>query len=145
MSLRIGQVKNWQSPIVKFHSNSESPTQTEYARKFSDQSDCWKYFYWTRKVDDAFFWEKIIILEFFFYLCQIKSVWPQNWTECIKMISLQDCYWFEVEWRCNGVSIAENRFLVLNFGYFFRPCPICPIFRGHLKSKLLHLFLYYKK
>jgi len=38
----------------QFQSNSESPTQTEYGGKFLDQSDYWKYFYRTRKVDGAF-------------------------------------------------------------------------------------------
>ena len=47
--------KKWPSPIIKFHSNFESPTQSEYAGKFSDQSDDTSHFYRTRKVDDGFF------------------------------------------------------------------------------------------
>jgi hypothetical protein len=43
------------SPIIKFHSNFESPTQSEYAGKFSDQSDDTSHFYRTRKFDDDFF------------------------------------------------------------------------------------------
>ncbi len=35
--------------------NFESPTQSEYAGKFSDQSDVTSPFYRTRKVDDGFF------------------------------------------------------------------------------------------
>ena len=55
LSLKIGQVKKWPSPIIKFHSNFESPSQSEYAGKFSDQSDDTSHFYRTRKVDDGFF------------------------------------------------------------------------------------------
>ena len=60
MTLRAVVAKNqagkkWPSPIIKFHSNFESPTQSEYAGKFSDQSDDTSHFYRTRKVDDGFF------------------------------------------------------------------------------------------
>ena len=54
MSLKIGQVKKWPSPIIKFHSNFESPIQSEYAGKFLGQSDDTSHFYRTRKVDDGF-------------------------------------------------------------------------------------------
>ena len=40
---RVG--KKWPSPIIKFHSNFESLTQSEYVGKFSDQSDDTSHFY----------------------------------------------------------------------------------------------------
>ncbi len=49
------QVKKWPSPILKFHSNFESPIWSVYAGKFSDRLDDTSYFYRTRKVDDGFF------------------------------------------------------------------------------------------
>jgi hypothetical protein len=50
--------KKLRSPIIKFHSNFESPIQSEYAGKFSDQSDDTSHFYRTRKLDDGFLGEK---------------------------------------------------------------------------------------
>ena len=78
---KIGQVKKWPSPVLKFHSNFESHIQSEYIGKFSDRSDDWNCFYRTRKVDDGYF----------FILCQIRSVWSSP---------LKDFEWFEVEWMC---------------------------------------------
>ncbi len=55
--LRAVVAKNQAGQKVTFsdHSNFESPIQSEYAGKFSDQSDDTSHFYWTRKVDDGFF------------------------------------------------------------------------------------------
>ena len=58
LSLRIGKVKKISSPIIKFHSNFEGPSQTGYTGKFSGQSECSSFFYRTRKVDGEFFWKK---------------------------------------------------------------------------------------
>ena len=41
--------------------------------------------------------------------------------------------WSRVEVRSG--AIGENRNFARKLGYFFRPCPIHPISRGHLKSK----------
>ncbi len=130
MSLIIGQVKKWPSPIIKFHSNFESSCQTEYTGNFSGQSECSSFFYRTRKVDE------IIIIKKCFLFCHIITVWPQSWTGSTKKILYKILSDSRGHMEVYQGSIAKNRFLVLNFGSFFRPCPICPIFRGHLKCKL---------
>ncbi len=63
------------------------------------------------------------------------SVWPQNCTECKEKSPLQDFEWFEVESRCTRVLLLKIGILDTNFEHFFRPCPIHPISRWHLKSK----------
>ncbi len=42
-------------------------------------------------------------------------------------------------------SIGENRNFSRHIGYFFRPCPIHPIQRGHMKSKVRPPILIYLK
>jgi hypothetical protein len=59
-ALRAVVAKNRAGQKVTFsdhqvYSNFESPTQSEYAGKFPDQSDVTSHFYRTQKVDDGFF------------------------------------------------------------------------------------------
>ena len=126
LSLGVRQVKKWPSPILKFYSNFESPIQSEYAGKFSVQSDDWNCFYWTRKVDDGFFGKKASSRNCFSnftksYLFDLK--------ECIRKGSSQDFEWFEVESMCTRVLYVINRTcflkvwnLLVNFGYFWQCC-----------------------
>ena len=101
MSLRIGQVKKWPSPITKLHSNFESPCQTEYTGKFWGQSDYSSFFLSDSKGRWCIFLEKIIILKKCFEFCQMITIWPQSWTGSTKINSLQEFEWFSGS--CGGL------------------------------------------